>query len=151
MSKLAIIAVAAVGIVVLLGALLIIPSNAGGQTPKYTCSLSISGTYVDTGISHSISNFQATFGSCHVQSILALSGIPYNIFAFSLTFGVTCIDASGINHCIGDTVHANVPALQTTYAFSGSTQISNIPSGSYSLVLTNSYLSTPYKVSVTVP
>lgn len=155
MSKAVFLSIGAVAVVILLIlAFAFTPAGSGfgggSSNPVYTCKLSISGTYTDYGFTHSISNFQASLGSCHQQSLLDL--VPsYNLFGFTLTFTISCTDSSGSPHCIGSTVGASIPSAQTSYAFTGSTSISNLPSGTYEFTLENSYLSQPYTFTATVP
>ncbi len=144
-SKIAVIiliVVLAAGVLLAVGSL---PTSAfnGGQTVTIcTLNLTLTGTYNDNGFSRWISSFNVAYSAsgCHTQTLLDLvPGSPsYNLFAFSFSFGLTLIDSQGVNHC-QCTSGVNVPALQTAYGFTSTTQVANVPIGAYTLTVTSPF------------
>ena len=121
-------------------ALSVIPSNAVGGPATYTCTLQITGTYNDLGVIHDVQPFMVNFGSCNRDSMLDLfPNLQFNLLGFTLKFGVSLVDGNGGEHCSGCTLGVSIPALETSYAFSSSAKISNIPVGSYILTVSSPY------------
>ncbi len=130
-----IIAVVLAGALIALGS---IPTSAysGGQ-PMIVCTadLTVSGTYEDLLISHSISGFALTGGGigCHPQTLLDL--IPpssFNILPFGLTFSVTLTASDGSVHGpYNIVVNVCSGCAAPSYPFNVETQIANVPQGQY--------------------
>jgi hypothetical protein len=130
-----------IGAVVALGT---IPTSAysGGGSPTIVCTanLTVSGTYEDLLVSHSISGFALTGGGigCHPQTLLDLvPSSSFNIFPFGLTFSVTLTALGGTTHGPYKIV-VNVPAggAAPSYPFNVGTQVANVPQGQYSATVT---------------
>ncbi len=109
--------------------------SGGGTTIVCTADLTVSGTYNDYVVSHSISNFAFTAGGigCHQKTLLDL--IPssqLNLFPTSLTFSVTLTAADGTTH--GPyLIKVSIPAgaAAPSFSFAGEAQVSSVPQGQY--------------------
>jgi hypothetical protein len=146
MASKAILAIAlilVIGVVIVL-ALGVIPSSAvSGGSPVVVCTLRLqaSGVYNDNGITHWLSNFAVSYSAtgCHTQTLLELVSPPsFNIWPFSFTLTATLVDSQGINHCTCQ-MGVNIPALNTAYSFSTSTDAANVPLGTYTLEVTSPF------------
>ena len=140
--------VAIIGVVLLIlaGAIIAIgaiPASAfNGGVTTYDCSLQITGTYNDALLVHTVDPFSVNFGSCHTEAALDLVPglpVPFNLAGFNLKFGISVTDTMGAEHCVGCTITAGIPPLQTSYGFTTSTVIKGLPAGVYMLTITSPY------------
>lgn len=120
-----------------------VSAYSGGQSIT-VCNLTINvvGTYNDNGLSRWISNFNVAYAAsgCHAQTLLDLfpTSKGFNIFGFTFAMSASLVDPQGIDHC-SCRIPISIPALQTAYGFSGSITAANVPTGSYTLVITSPF------------
>jgi hypothetical protein len=126
------------GSVVGIGSLPVSASN-GKQQIVCTASLTVSGTYNDYIVSHSISNFALTGGGtgCHARTLLDLfPSSQFNLFPTSLIFSVRLTAPDGTTH--GPyLVRVSVPpgSAAPSYSFTEQIQIANVPQGQFAALV----------------
>ncbi|MCL4518898.1 MAG: hypothetical protein M1587_06845 [Thaumarchaeota archaeon] len=156
-----------VGVIVMILAGVIIalssvPSSAftGGQSVTVcTLDLSISGTYTDLIVTHTVSDLALSGGGtgCHAQTLLDLiPGSSLNIFPLGLTFSIVLTAMDGTTHGPYQ-IQVVIPAgaAAPSYPFNMETSVSNVPEGTYTASVTCPVActgagSTSYTTTITV-